>query len=157
MRFADEYMVDYSPKNAAIRAGYSEKTARNAANWINPQNPGKPQLRALIDTKTAELSRRTGVTAERVIGEIAKIAFANITDIADPKTGKLLPGVERADASAVAGIRIKRGDDFSEYELKMCDKLKALELLGKRLGMFKENIQIEGNVPVIMDDIGGTR
>lgn len=154
MRFADEYFVDYSPKNAAIRAGYSEKTARNAANWINPKHPGKPALRTLIDEKAARLSRRTGVTAERVIEEISKIAFANIGDIVDPETGKLLEGVERADASAVAGIRIKRGEDWDEYEVKMCDKLKALEHLGKYLGLFKDNIQIQGDVPVIMDDVG---
>lgn len=153
-RFADEYFVDYSPKNAAIRAGYSEKTARNAANWIKAQNPEKPRLKTLIDQKAAELSRRTGVTAERVIGEIAKIAFANISDIVDPETGKMLDDVKRPDASAVAGIRVKCGEDWEEYEVKMHDKIKALDQLGKYLGLFKENIQIEGAVPVIMDDIG---
>lgn len=153
LRFADEYFVDYNAKHAAIRAGYSEKTARNAANWIDKNKPGKPQLRALIDKKMAELSRRTGVTAERVINEAAKIAFADIIDIVDPETGKLLPDVKRVDASAVAGFRIKCGDDFTEYETKMYDKVKALELLGRYLGIEKQSVQIQGAVPVIMDDI----
>ena len=152
LRFADEYFVDYSPKNAAIRAGYSEKTARNAANWIKAENPEKPRLRALIDQKAAELSRRTGVTAERVISEIAKIAFANIGDIVDPDTGKLLEEVKRADASAVAGIRIKRGEDYDEYEVKMHDKIKALDQLGKYLGLFENVVKLDGAVPVIIDD-----
>lgn len=151
-RFVDEYFVDYSPKNAAIRAGYSEKTARNAANWIKAESPEKPRLRALIDQKAAELSRRTGVTAERVISEIAKIAFANISDVVDPDTGKLLPGVERSDASAVAGIRIKCGEDYDEYEVKMHDKIKALDQLGKYLGLFENVVKLDGAVPVIIDD-----
>ena len=136
LRFADEYLVDFCPKQAAIRAGYSEKTARNAAAWIKPDNPGKPALRALVDRKLAVLSRRTGVTAERVMMELATIAFANITDIVDPKSGKLLGDVSRIDAAAVAGFRIKTGEDFTERETKMYDKLKALELIGKHLGMF---------------------
>lgn len=153
LRFADEYLVDYDAKHAAIRAGYSEKTARNAAAWIDKSNPKKPALRALIDEKIAELSRRTGVTAERVIAEVAKIAFADIVDIVDPETGKLLPDVKRVDASAVAGIRVKCGDDWMEYETKMCDKVKALEILGRYLGIEKQSIQIQGAVPVILDNI----
>lgn len=153
LRFADEYLVDYDAKHAAIRAGYTEKTARNAAAWIDKSNPKKPALRALIDEKIAELSRRTGVTAERVIAEVAKIAFADIVDIVDPETGKLLPDVKRVDASAVAGIRVKCGDDWTEYETKMCDKVKALEILGRYLGIEKQSIQIQGAVPVILDNI----
>lgn len=153
LRFADEYLVDYDAKHAAIRAGYTEKTARNAAAWIDKSNPKKPALRALIDEKIAELSRRTGVTAERVIAEVAKIAFADIVDIVDTETGKLLPDVKRVDASAVAGIRVKCGDDWTEYETKMCDKVKALEILGRYLGIEKRSIQIQGAVPVILDNI----
>ena len=154
LRFADEYIVDFCPKQAAIRAGYSEKTARNAAAWIKPDRPAKPALRALIDRKIADMSRRTGITAERVLRELATIAFADITDIVDPNTGKLLEDVARSDSAAVAGFRIKSGDDYTEYETKMCDKLKALELIGKHLGMFADNINVSGAVPVIIDDIG---
>ncbi|MBP3410466.1 MAG: terminase small subunit [Clostridia bacterium] len=150
LRFADEYFVDYDAKNAAVRAGYSEKTARNAAAWIKADDPKKPRLRALIDQKAAELSRRTGVTAERVIEELAKIAFANVEDIADPETGKMLEGVERVDASAVAGIRVKSGEDWVEYEVKMHDKIKALDLLGKHLGLYKEKVEVGGAVPVVI-------
>lgn len=153
LRFADEYMVDFCPKQAAIRAGYSEKTARNAAAWIKPEKPAKPALRALIDRKIADMSRRTGITAERVMRELAAIAFADITDVVDPDTGKLLKDVSRSDSAAVAGIRVKTGDDFTEYDTKMCDKVKALELIGKHLGMFADNINVSGAVPVIIDDI----
>ena len=153
-KFADEYVIDFDAKHAAIRAGYSETTARNASAWINPENPAKPKLRALIDRKLAELSRRTGVTAERVIQELAKIAFANADDIIDPSTGRFIDGVQRADMAAVAGYRRKSGDDFDEHEVKMYDKVRALELLGKRFGMFEEKKQITSAKPEIIDDIG---
>lgn len=154
LRFADEYIIDFCPKQAAIRAGYSEKTARNAAAWIKADNPGKPALRNLIDRKIAALSRRTGITAERVMQELAAIAFANVSDIVDPKSGRMLDDVSRVDAAAVAGIRIKDGDDFTERETKMYDKLKALELIGKHLGMFTENVKLTDATPNIVDDIG---
>lgn len=150
--FVDEYLVDFNAKHAAIRAGYSPKTARNAAAWIKSDSPEKPRLRALIDEKLARISRRTGVTSERIMAELAAIAFANITDVVDPETGKLLEDAKRTDAAAVASIRIKDGEDFTEHETKLCDKLKALELLGKHLGMFRDNIQLQGSVPVILDD-----
>lgn len=136
LRFADEYLVDCDAKNAAIRAGYSPKTAKNASTWIKASNPTKPKLRELIDRKLAEMSRRTGVTAERVVRELAKVAFADVSDIVDSATGRLLDNAERPDTAAVAGIRVKRGDAYDEYEVKLCDKMRALELLGKQLGMF---------------------
>ena len=154
-RFADEYFVDYDAKNAAIRAGYSVATAKNAANWINVNNPTKPKLRELIDRRAAEISRRCGISAERVMNELAKIAFADITDIVDPKTGGLLEGVSRSDAAAVVSIHVKNGDDFVEREVRMYDKVKALELIGKRLNLFSEEVKLSGPVPVIIDDVYG--
>ena len=153
LRFADEYLVDFHPKHAAIRAGFSENTARNAASWINPAKPAKPALRRLIDRRLAEMSRRTGVTAERVMKELAAIAFANADDIIDPRDGGFLEDVKRADMAAVAGYKVKDGK-IQEREIQFYDKLKALELIGKRLGMFTDNIQVNGPVPVIVDDIG---
>lgn len=153
LRFADEYLVDFDAKNAALRAGYSAKTAKNASAWIKPDNPAKPRLRELIDRRLAEMSRRSGVTAERVLRELAKVAFADVSDIVDPVTGKLLDSAERSDTAAVAGIRVKRGEAFCEYEVKLCDKMRALELLGKQIGMFAEKIQIEDAIPVVIDDV----
>lgn len=135
LRFVDEYMIDYDAKNAAIRAGYSEKTARNASAWINPKNPKKPTVRALIDGRMAMLSARCGISQERVLRELAIIAFSNIDDIVDPETGALLEDGSRVDRAAVASMRVKGSD---EREVRMYDKLRALELLGKRLKLFDE-------------------
>ena len=134
-RFADEYLIDFDAKHAAIRAGYSASTARNAAAWIKADNPEKPKLRALIDRKMADLSRRTGITAERVLRELANVAFVNFDDVVG-EDGKILPDAQRADLAAVAGYKVKDGEDVDEREVKFHDKLRALELIGKHLGMF---------------------
>lgn len=151
--FADEYMIDLDAKNAAIRAGYSPKTAAKASEWIRPDNPGKPKLRAEIDKRLAERSRRTGVTADRVLMELAKIAFANMGDIVNLETGEYLADAKAADIAAISSVRIKETPSTTEREIRLADRNKALELLGKHLGMFAENLNISGAVPVIADDI----
>lgn len=151
--FIDEYLVDLDPKNAAIRAGYKPSTAREAYEWIRDENPTKPRVRDLILQKMAERARRTGVTADRVVRELAKIAFLDPTDVIDFETGELMEKPGRGDTSAIASVKIKETQYSTEREIKFADKNRALELLGKHLGMFKENVQISGAVPVIMDDI----
>lgn len=135
-RFADEYMIDYNAKAAAIRAGYSPATAKNAYAWIHPEHPTKPKLRELIDRKLAEKSRRTGVTAERLIRETAAIAFANMDDVIDWETGKIRDGAQRDDLAAVSAFRKKAGDSWDEIEVKIDDRLRARELLAKWLRLF---------------------
>ena len=150
-RFAEEYIIDLNASAAAIRAGFSPKTAKDAAAWIHPDHPTKPQLRALIDQLNAERSRRTGVTADRVIAELAKIAFVNAEDLIDPDTAKVLPTARREDKAAIQSVTVKSGRT-EEREIKLADKTRALELLGKHLGVFAENVKIDGAVPVIVDD-----
>ena len=151
-RFADEYLIDFDAKHAAIRAGYSESTARNAAAWIKADKPEKPKLRELIDRKMADLSRRTGITAERVLRELANVAFVNFDDVVT-RDGTIVKDAQRADLSAVSGYKVKIGEEFDEREVKFHDKLRALELIGKHLGMFTENVRITNNVPNIVDDV----
>lgn len=150
-RFAEEYTIDLNASAAAIRAGFSPKTAKDAAAWIHPDHPTKPQVRALIDQLNAERSRRTGVTADRVIAELAKIAFVNAEDLIDPDTAKVLPTAKREDKAAIQSVTVKSGRT-EEREIKLADKTRALELLGKHLGVFADNVKIDGAVPVIVDD-----
>ena len=158
LRFVDEYLVDFDAKNAAIRAGYTPATAKNAYAWINNENgakPGKPMVRAEIDRRMAELSRRTGITAERVMMELARIAFADLTDVADAETCEINPQARRQDTAAISSVRVKKGDGWEEREVRMYDKTRALELIGKRLGMFTDNIRLNTPLPVIVDDCDG--
>ena len=75
-RFVQEYLIDLNAAQAAIRAGYSAKTAR----VIGHENLTKPDIAAAIEKAMAERAERTEVTADLVVGELRKIAFANMAD-----------------------------------------------------------------------------
>ena len=132
-RFCEEYMIDLNATQAAIRAGYSPKTA----NEQGSQLLAKLSIQNRIAQLQAEQSRRTGVSADRVVRELAKIAFVNAADLIDPKTASLKSDASHDDLAAVQSVKVKTfGEDGLEQEVKLADKLRALDLLGKHLGMF---------------------
>lgn len=142
-RFIEEYLIDLNATQAAIRAGYSPDTAQQTGS----ENLSKPVIRAQIDRAMAERSKRTGVNAERVIQELAKIAFVNAAEVIDPKTATVKEDALPEDTAAIQSVKVKTfGEDGLEREIKMADKLKALELLGKHLGMFKDRIELSGGL-----------
>lgn len=142
-RFCEEYLIDLNATQAAIRAGYSPDTAKA----IGCENLTKPDIRAHIDLVMAERSRRTGVNADRVIRELAKIAFVNATDVIDPKTATVKENALPEDTAAIQSVKVKTfGEDGLEREIKMADKLKALEMLGRHLGMFKDKLELSGGL-----------
>lgn len=143
--FCEEYLIDLNATQAAIRAGYSPDTAKE----IGCENLTKPNIRAQIDKSMAERSRRTGVNAYRVILELAKIAFVNATDVIDMKTATVKETALQEDTAAIQSVKVKTfGEDGIEREIKMADKMKALELLGKHLGMFRDKIELSGNLDI---------
>ncbi len=140
-RFIEEYLIDLNATQAAIRAGYSPETAGSIGN----ENLKKPEIRARIDTAMAERSKRTGVNADRVIEELAKMAFINAADVIDPKTATIKEDALPEDTAAIQSVKVKTfGEGGLEREIKMADKIKALELLGKHLGMFKDKVEVSG-------------
>ncbi|MFQ8729074.1 MAG: terminase small subunit [Enterocloster bolteae] len=144
-RFCEEYLIDLNATQAAIRAGYSPDTAKA----IGCENLTKPDIRAHIDRAMAERSRRTGVNADRVIQELAKIAFVNATDVIDPKTATVKENALPEDMAAIQSVKVKTfGEDGLEREIKMADKLKALEMLGRHLGMFKDKLELSGGLDI---------
>lgn len=133
-RFVDEYLIDLNATQAAIRAGYSVKTA----DAIGCENLTKPNIQQAIAEHMAERSRRTGVNQDRVVLELAKIAFVRMTDVVD-SNGRIKQDASADDLSCIESIKYKESDnEFGgsvEREVKFASKLKALELLGKHLGM----------------------
>jgi phage terminase small subunit len=77
-RFVEEYLVDPNATQAAIKAGYSPKTARA----IGSENLTKPAIRAAICRAQAERSERTRISADQVLKELAQIGFSNIAQVA---------------------------------------------------------------------------
>lgn len=131
-RFCQEYMIDLNATKAAIRAGYSPKTAREQAARLL----SKVNIQGRIEQLQAEQSRRTGISADRVLRELAKVAFANAGDIIDADA-TLKEDASPDDLAAVQSVRVKVfGQDGVEREIKLADKLKALDLLGRHIGLF---------------------
>lgn len=142
-RFVDEYLIDLNGTQAAIRAGYSAKTANEQASRLL----ANVSIQQAISEKMAERSRRTGVNQDRVILELAKIAFLKMTDVVD-KNGNIKDDASEDDLSCIESIKYKHSETDSgscvEREVKAASKLKALELLGRHQGMFKDKIEVSG-------------
>ena len=143
-RFVDEYLIDLNATQAAIRAGYSPETAGS----IGSENLKKPEIRACIEKAMAERSKRTGINQDRIIMELAKIGLLNPKDLVDFDEATVKEGASAEDLAAIASVRVKRfptkDGEGIEREIKMHDKTKALELLGKHFGMFKDKVEVSG-------------
>lgn len=152
-RFCEEYLIDLNATQAAIRAGYSPRSA----NKIAAENMAKPGIRACIDKEMAERSKRTGVNADRVIRELARVAFVNAPDVIDLDKAVLLDGATPDDTAAISGVKVKctvtdTGQTI-EREIRLADKIKALELLGKHLKMFPDKMELSGKVDTGSDKL----
>ena len=147
--FCQEYMIDLNATQAYIRAGYKNKSADVGASVLIRN----PKVASRIEELKAERSARTGVTQDRVIRELARIGFMNPESIVNMNTATLREDASEDDTAAISGVKVKTGNNYSEREIKFCDKTRALELLGKHLGMFTDNLNVNVQVPKIVDDI----
>lgn len=149
-RFVDEYLIDLNATQAAIRAGYSVKTA-DKQGW---QLLEKTRVAEAISEKMAERSRRTGVNQDRVVMELAKIAFVNAADVIDSDDATIKAGATADDTAAIQSVKVKviptKEGEGVEREIRLNDKLKALELLGKHLGMWNDKLDVNLNIPVVI-------
>ena len=142
-RFVQEYLVDLNATAAAKRAGYSEKTAgEQAARLLT-----NVKIQLAIQEAQKLLRNRTEITQDMVIRETAKLAFFDIRKMFD-KDGKPLDisNLDDDTAAALVGLDVQDVYEFNNDEkqfigyvkkYKMADKLKALELLGKRFGTWE--------------------
>ena len=149
-RFVDEYLIDLNATQAAIRAGYSVKTAKD----IGCQNLAKLNIQQAISEKMAERSKRTGVNQDRIVLELAKIAFVNAADVIDSDDATIKAGATADDTAAIQSVKVKviptKEGEGVEREIRLNDKLKALELLGKHLGMWNDKLDVNVNIPVVI-------
>ena len=142
--FVDESLIALNATQAAIRAGYSPDTAGS----IGSENLKKPEIRARIEKAMAERSKRTGINQDRIIMELAKIALLNPKGLVNFDEATIKEDATDEDVAAVASVKVKRfptkDGEGVEREVKMYDKTKALELLGRHLGMFKDKVEVSG-------------
>lgn len=147
--FADEYLIDLNATRA-YRAAY--KSVKNDV--VAATNGGRllknAQIQTYIAERMEERQKRTEITQDRVVQELAAIAFARATDYAEVRyngvnsTVVIKPTAELSDEQICAIAGIKEG--ANGIEIKLNDKEKALELLGRHLGMWNDKINVEGQV-----------
>lgn len=147
--FVEEYLIDLNATQAAIRAGYSPDTA----GAIGCENLKKPEIRARIDKAMAERSKRTGINQDRVLEELARIGFCKITDVVNPETAEVIADAAAEDLACIQSIKVKPGEFGTEREVKLYDKRGALVDIGKHLGMFKDNVNLNVEVSEKLEDI----
>lgn len=140
MKFVEEFLVDCNATQAAIRAGYSQRSARQ----VGAANMSKHDISAEIKRRMAGAAKRAEATAERVLTELVRLAFSDIRDVVSWKTEV------REDGTTVCSVRLTDSADVSDEAaaaiaevrqtrdglvVKMRDKTPALERLAKRLGL----------------------
>lgn len=162
--FVREYLIDLNATQAAIRAGYSGKTAGQ----IGEQNLKKLEISTAIEAAMKNRADRTDITADRVLKELAKIGFADIrkaikwqgtlvTEEDNPDGGdtltiknvvtnnvQLVSSEEIDDETAAAISEISQNTNGG-IKLKLHDKRAALVDIGKHLGMFTDKVQLSGD------------
>lgn len=144
--FALEYLIDFSPRDAAIRAGFPPAASSRLMNH--------PPLKVHIARAIAERSRRVGLNADRILAELGKLAFGDIRNIFD-QNGKLKnpAEIDPDDAALIVGVKTRRvleqnPDDprrpieVEIQEIRTVDKTAVVSLAMKHLGLLNEKIDV---------------
>ena len=148
--FADEYLTDLNATRA-YRVAYPSVKKDEVAAVNGSKLLRNTKVQEYISERMQERQQRTEVTQDMVIKELAAIAFAKATDYAEVKGEtvhiKDTDSLSEQQIRAIAGIK----DGKFGIELKLNDKEKALELLGRHLGMWNDKLDIK--TPAIDDSI----
>lgn len=165
-RFCDEYLIDLNATQAAIRAGYKERYAHTNANKLLQNTT----IAEYIAERKQDRVERTEITQDMVLKELANIAFSNAADYANVIEKQAMVDVngktvllydtegnpvmyrtvepvlteELTEEQKKALAVIKKGRDG--FEVKPYDKVRALELLGKHLGMWTDRIELDADM-----------
>jgi phage terminase small subunit len=157
-RFVEEYIIDLNATAAYIRAGYEEKGARaNAARLIANDN-----IQVAIQSAMQERSKRTQITADRVLQEYARIGFADMKDYLSYKTALTQIGhddegnpiidyaqviqmkdSDEVDGAPIAEVSITKDGTF---KFKFHDKKGSLDSIARHLGMFNDKLEHSGAI-----------
>lgn len=130
-RFCDEYLIDLNATQAAIRAGYSKKTAKQIGNI----NLTKLDVREYIDARMREKEAELIASQDEVLKYLTSV----------------MRNQKKEEVVVVEGC----GDGISEAKIvkkdvSIKDRSKAAELLGKRYGIFNDKLTVDGAIPVVV-------
>lgn len=163
-RFCDEYLIDLNATRA-YKVAYSRCKKDETANVNGSKLLRNTKVQEYISKKQQEIEKRTEVTQDMVIKELAKIAFLDIRKLYT-ENGQLknVADIDSDTAGAISSLETLEeyegyGDDREKIgdtqKVKLLDKTKALELLGKHLGIFNDlNVNMKNAVQVeLVDDV----
>lgn len=146
--FVDEYLKDLNSTQAAIRAGYS---ARNAGK-IGPELLGKTRIAAEIAARMAAREKRTEITQDRVLLEIARLALFDPRKLfKEDGSPKGITELDDDTAAAIAGLDVVATGNAETgvgqvMKIKIADKNAALEKLARHLGMYNDKLDVNVNL-----------
>ena len=139
--FVREYLIDLNGTQAALRAGYK----KDSAAVVGCENLKKPNIQQAIQEEMSKREERTRVTQDKVVKELAKIAFSNMRSFVEwgPNSVKLKESsqISDDDSACVSEVTQSATQYGNTIKLKLHDKKAALELLGRHLGMFSDVIK----------------
>jgi phage terminase small subunit len=167
-RFVDEYLVDLNATKAAERAGLKQSHVQG------PRLLGNVRVAAAISKAMEARSKRTQVTADRVLAELAKLGFsdirkavlwrANVTGMVEAEDGEQRLAVtnevqlvdsDKLDDDTAACIAEVSQNAQGGLKVKLYDKRAALVDIGRHLGMFTDKTEISGNLTVTEGGVSG--
>lgn len=140
-KFCREYIIDFNAGAAYIRAGYSPKGARQGAFRLLTNVDVQAYLVELIKKQAA----KTEKSAEDVIDHLTKIAFSNLKDFVKwNKDGVQIKssGSKKVDGTLLTEVSETITENTTNKHIKLKDGLKALELLGRHLGLFEDRLRV---------------
>ncbi len=150
-RFVDEYLVDTNATQAAIRAGFSARTAKATGSKLLKD----PEIAAAIAAAEKARSVKVGLQAEDVLKALMEIAFLDPADIFTPEgTLKPLDQIPREARRAIVGLEVETLYDTVDgvrqpvgqlRKVKLADKVRALEDLAKHLGLLREKLEVSAD------------
>lgn len=142
--FIQEYLIDLNATQAAIRAGYSIDTAGSIGHEILK----KPEIQIAIQEAFDKRSKRTEITQDMVLAELARCGFSNMANYAkwNPDGVTLVSSEDLTEDAArcVAEVSQTVTAEGGTVKFKLHDKISALEKVGRHLGMFKDKFELTG-------------
>ena len=126
-RFVEEYLVDLNATQAAVRAGYSARTASS----IGEENLRKPEIQQAITEAKAKRSKKVNITAEYVLGNLVEVAERCM---------------QKRPVLNMKGEQVVDEDGNNKWTFDSKGANRALELLGKHVGCFVDKVELSGSV-----------
>ena len=136
-QFVAEYVVDFNGAQAAMRAGYSKRTARIKASQLL----ARPEIKQAVEAQAQQKAEQRGLEADSVVERLSEIAFGDIRELFD-ETGRLKKVTElsRETAALIASVGVNRS---GTTQVKLVSRLRALELLMRHLGLLQPAVELE--------------